>query len=187
MAPQEDVRHEPVRTDDGPPGAAWWDGRRHDTIREGVVAGAIGATAVALWFLVVDALAGAPLYTPSVLGDAVTAVLWPEQNPSPIQNILLYTIVHYLAFALIGIVTVAIVHGSQRQPAMLAGLLMLFVAFEVAIYGFTYLLSLWAPLQDIAWYQIGIANLLAAFLMGRWLWRRHPELTSRLNEVLSGL
>jgi hypothetical protein len=187
MVPRDEARREPIRTDDGSRATSTRNAIRHDTLREGVVAGAIGATVVALWFLVVDAFGGAPLYTPSVLGEAVTTVLWPDQNPSPIQTVLLYTILHYVAFALIGVVAVAFVHGSAHQPAMLAGLMMLFVAFEVGFYGFTYLLSLWAPLQEIAWYQIGIANLLAACLMGRWLWRRHPELTSRLNEVLSGL
>ena len=69
---------------------------------------------------------------------------------------------------------------------MLAGLLMLFVAFQVAFYGFTYVLSLWAPLQEISWYHAGIANLIAAVLMGRYLLRRHPEIPERLDEVLQG-
>lgn len=158
----------------------------HGTIREGVVAGAIGATGVAIWFLVVDSIAGQPLYTPAVLGEAVTSVLWPEQQPGFLLNAAVYTVVHYAAFALIGIVVVAIVHGSRLQPAILAGLLILFVAFEVGFYGLTYVLSLWAPLEGIAWYQVGAANLLAALLMGGYLWQRHPEVTRQLDEVLSG-
>lgn len=158
----------------------------HDTLREGLVAGAIGATGVAIWFLIIDMIAGQPLYTPATLGDAVTFILWPEQDPGFVLNAVLYTIVHYTVFFLIGIIVVAILHGSHRQPAMLAGLLILFVAFEVAFYGFTYFLSIWAPLERIAWYQVGAANLLAALLMGGYLWQRHPEIAHRLDEVLSG-
>src|SRR5829696_8819304 len=38
--------------------------RKHNVAREGIIAGVIGATSVALWFFVVDAVAGHPLATP---------------------------------------------------------------------------------------------------------------------------
>lgn len=160
--------------------------RAHGTVREGVIAGVLGGTAVALYFLVVDAIAGRLLYTPSVLGGAITSILWPAENPSQLQHVLLFTIIHYLAFAAIGVAATAMIHGSVRHAPMLAGLMILFVAFEVAFYGFTYVISLWTPMQEIPWYHAGIANLIAAFLMGRYLWSRHPEITARLDEVLQG-
>lgn len=160
--------------------------RAHGTIREGVIAGVLGGTAVALYFLVIDAIGGRLLYTPTVLGGAITSILWPAENPSPLQNVILFTIIHYLAFFAFGVATTAMIHGSARHPPMLAGLLMLFVAFEVAFYGFTYVISLWTPMQEIPWYHAGIANLIAAFLMGQYLWRRHPEITQRLDQVLQG-
>lgn len=158
----------------------------HGTVREGIIAGAIGAVGVAIWFLILDTIAGQPLYTPAALGEAFTSVLWPEQDPGFLLNAALYTVFHFVAFGVVGIIVVAIVHGSRRQPAILAGLLILFVAFEVGFYGLTYVLSLWAPLEGIAWYQVGAANLLAAVLMGRYLWQRHPEVSRQLDEVLSG-
>ena len=158
----------------------------HGTVREGVIAGVIAGTAVALYFLVVDAIAGRLLYTPSVLGGAITTILWPAENPSPLQNVILFTIIHYLAFAALGIAATAMIHGSAQHPPMLAGLMILFVAFEVAFYGFTYFVSLWAPMQEVSWYHAAIANLIAAFLMGQYLWRRHPEISGRLDEVLQG-
>ena len=54
------------------------------------------------------------------------------------------------------------------------------------VYGFVLVLQLSTPLEGIAWYQVGAANLVAAGLMGRYLWMKHPELTHRLNESLSG-
>ena len=40
-------------------------------LRDGVIAGLIGAAAVALWFLVFDIARGRPLLTPALLGGAV--------------------------------------------------------------------------------------------------------------------
>ncbi len=40
-------------------------------VREGLVAGLLGAGAVAVWFLLIDAITGRPLYTPAVLGSVV--------------------------------------------------------------------------------------------------------------------
>src|SRR5882724_10678024 len=45
-----------------------------DTARlyqEGMIAGVIGAIAVAVWFLLLDTAAGHPFYTPTVLGTAI--------------------------------------------------------------------------------------------------------------------
>src|SRR5262245_14707851 len=39
--------------------------------QDGIVAGVIGAAAIALWFLIVDTFNGRPLYTPTVLGTAL--------------------------------------------------------------------------------------------------------------------
>ena len=51
--------------------------RRLGVIREGILTGIIGATAVAVWFLIVDTINGHPLYTPRALGAAVFGVLGP--------------------------------------------------------------------------------------------------------------
>lgn len=160
--------------------------RRHGTVREGLVAGALGATGVALWFLVVDSVAGRPFYTPSILGGAITGLLWPGRIADTLQLVAIYTIFHFAVFFVVGVAATAIVHASAAQPAILAGLLILFVAFEAGFYFFTYALSLWAPLQDIAWYQIGAANVVAALLMGGYLWREHPRVMRQMNQVLSG-
>lgn len=159
---------------------------RHGTLREGIIAGALGATGVAIWFLIVDTIGGQPFFTPRVLGEAVKSIVAPEAAMSPMAIIALYTAFHYAVFLLAGIAIVALVHGSQRQPAMLSGVVMLFVAFEVAFYAYVAMLQLATPLQEIAWYQIGAANFVAAALMGRYLWATHPGLTARFNESLSG-
>lgn len=159
---------------------------RHGTVREGLIAGALGATGVAAWFLIVDTIAGQPFLTPRVLGEAVQSVVAPDTVASAGVIVALYTVFHYAMFFVAGIVAVAVVHASARQPALLAGMMILFVAFEVEFYGFVLMLQVATRLEGIAWYQVGAANLVAAALMGRYLWMRHPELTHRLNESLSG-
>jgi hypothetical protein len=159
---------------------------RHETVREGIITGALGATGVAVWFLLVDAVSGQAFFTPLVLGEAVKGIVAPDQALSAFVIVALYTVFHYAVFLVAGIAIVALVHGSERQPAMLAGVVILFIAFEVAFYGFVAVLQLATRLEQIAWYQVGAANFVAAALMGRYLWTRHPELTARFDESLSG-
>ena len=159
---------------------------RHGTIREGLIAGVLGATGVAVWFLIVDMIAGQPFFTPRVLGEGVKSVVAPDNVASPLVIVALYTVFHYAVFILAGIAVVAMVHASAKQVQLLAGVMILFVAFEVAFYGYVAMLQLATSLEGIAWYQVGAANLVAAALMGRYLWMRHPELTQQLNESLSG-
>ena len=158
----------------------------HGTIREGVIAGALGATGVAAWFLIVDTIASQPFFTPRVLGEAVMSIVAPDSFASPFVVVALYTVFHYAAFIVAGIAIMGLVHGSERHIGLLAGMVILFVALEVLFYGFVLMLQLATRLEGIAWYQVGAANLVAALLMGRYLWMKHPELTHRLNESLSG-
>jgi uncharacterized membrane protein len=168
------------------------DGRR-SIIREGIVAGALGATAVALWFLLLDMLAGRPLQTPEVLGRGLLGIFGRERagivdsgGDSVLLVVAVYTLFHYVAFILVGILAAAIVRAGERQPSVLAGALILFVAIEVGFYGITALLAQTDALGNLAWYQIGLANLLAAVVMGVYLWRANPALAQRLDYALGG-
>ena len=53
---------------------------RHNAAREGLIAGVLGATSVALWFLILDVLAGRPQRLPA-LGRAAR----PRRRPKPGQ------------------------------------------------------------------------------------------------------
>lgn len=159
--------------------------REHNVFREGFIAGVIGATAVALWFLVVDLVAAHPFYTPEILGRSVMSILGPDRGDSTLLVVTVYTLFHYAAFIVAGIIATAIIHAGRQQSAVLAGALILFVAFEIGFYGFTALLSE-SALGDLAWYQIGAANLIATILMGAYLWRIHPTLGRRLDFALGG-
>ena len=159
---------------------------RHNAAREGLIAGVLGATSVALWFLILDVLAGRPFHTPAILGTALLGVLGPAGSEGTTTRVIVYTIFHYGVFILAGIVLTAVVHRAAVESSVLAGFLILFVAFEIGFYGFTALLSQQELLGDLAWYQIGIGNLLAAGAMGTYLWRTHPDLGSEFAHALGG-
>jgi hypothetical protein len=156
----------------------------HSIVREGLMAGFLGATAVAVWFFVVDLIGGRPLFTPNVLGEGLLSVFGRSPEPRAL-NIIGYTIFHYAAFTLVGMLAVVLVHAGERIPSVLAGSMILFVAIELGFYGLVALLQQ-TVLGNFAWYQILAGNLLAALLMGTYLWRSHPAMREGLVRALEG-
>jgi hypothetical protein len=157
---------------------------KHSIVREGLIAGFLGATAVAIWFFVVDLIGGHPLFTPNTLGEGLLSVFGRSPEPQAV-NIIGYTIFHYAAFTLVGMLAVVLVHQGERTPSVLAGSMILFVAIELGFYGLVALLQQ-TVLGNLAWYQILAGNLLAAVLMGTYLWRSHPAMREGLVRALEG-
>ncbi len=146
--------------------------------QEGMIAGLIGAATVALWFLVVDAAAGRPLYTPTVLGSALF-----RRGAAPLAEVLpdlemvgMFTWVHGLVFLAIGGVVAWLLAYVERHPSAGFGILMLFVFFE---FGFVAAAMVFAEpvLHALAWPAVLVANMLAAAAMGGYFWVRHRNLS----------
>jgi hypothetical protein len=156
----------------------------HSIVREGLIAGVLGATAVAVWFFVVDLVGGRLLFTPNVLGEGLLSVFGRSPEPEAV-NIIAYTIFHYAAFTLVGMLAVVLVHAGERSPSVLAGSMILLVAIELGFYGLVALLQQ-TVLGNFAWYQILAGNVLAAVLMGTYLWRAHPAMRKGLVSALEG-
>jgi hypothetical protein len=160
----------------------------HNSTREGILAGFLGATAIAVWFLIVDVISGHPLYTPDLLGRGLISILGkpPAMPDTTVVHVFAYTLFHYVAFALVGVIVAIIVHQSAKTPAILAGFLILFVMFEAGAYGLAGLFTQSSEFGGLAWYQILVANLLAAGLMGWFMWVRHPGLKRDIGTALRG-
>ena len=154
-------------------------------VREGITAGILGASAVAIWFLIVDSAAGQPLSTPAVLGQTLFRIIDSKSNASEAAYVAGYTVFHYLAFIALGLAASYIAGLTERVPSALAGLAILFVVFQLAFYGATAILAS-SLLGSIGWWSIGIANLLAAASMGRYLYRHHRGMGRALDYALSG-
>ncbi len=152
-------------------------------IREGFVAGMIGAAVVAIWFLGYDTFRSQPLRTPALLGAAVFQGL---TDPGALQInvgvILGYTVLHGLAFAVFGIVAAFLLAAAERQPVLLLGLFMLFAAFEVFFFGLVMILGQ-SLLGALVWWAIFVANLIAAAGMLVYFFLGHRALGRRLLET----
>ena len=66
---------------------------RHNSIREGVYAGFIGATAIVVWFAIIDIVSGMPFHTPGILGAGLISVLGkPPMMPDTVAfHVFIYT------------------------------------------------------------------------------------------------
>jgi hypothetical protein len=159
----------------------------HNTVREGIVAGALGAIGVAVWFLIVDLIATELFFTPTRLGMAVGRVFGiTPMAESPIVAVVAYTVLHFIGFAIVGIIATSIVHASRTQPSLLAGAFLAFVAAQALFYGFIALLHATELLEHLTWVLIAIGNVIGAVLVGWKLWRDHPGLGKGFDTALGG-
>lgn len=162
-------------------GRSWREAlAEHRVAREGIVAGLLGAVAVAAWFFVIDLVLGRMLYTPGALGSALFHGV---TSPTAVQigagTVLGYTALHFAGFVIMGLVFAVLVARAEASPPLLMGLALLFVTFETLLLGLVAIVAAWL-LEVLAWWSIGVGNLIAAGVMATYLWRRHPRLR---NEV----
>jgi hypothetical protein len=132
-----------------------------------IAAGVVGAAIVAVFFLVVDALEGRPLATPTALG---TTIFQDEpfslDRPVDLLMVAGYSAVHLGSFIGLTLIPAAILFGRKTRPPThllaTAGLaIVLFAATTLVAFGF-YLASgasLWTELGEA---MVTGANLLAA-------------------------
>lgn len=158
--------------------------RPRPLVRQGVIAGVIGATVIAVWFFLVDLVAGRPLFTPATLGRGLLSIFLPRAEASTALLVAGYTVFHYAAFVLLGLAAVTIVSAARREPSILFGFLILFAAMEVGFYAFASLLQQATPLGTLAWYNVMVGNLLAVAAMGVYLVRAHPALRDQFRRSL---
>ncbi|HUR94888.1 MAG TPA: hypothetical protein VMY76_09920 [Gemmatimonadales bacterium] len=159
---------------------------RHSVIGEGTDVGLIGGMAVAVWFLLLDSLAGHPFQTPSLLGQTVLlGDRAPETGQIAFGAILIYTAFHFIVFALVGMGLVALVHWAIENPVVRYALLPVFLVFEVMFYGF---LSIFSERTHelFPFWAVVSANTLAAVCMAAYLWRRHPAFRQSIHDTPLG-
>lgn len=149
-------------------------------LREGLIAGLIGAAAVAFWFLLVDVVAGTPFFTPAMLGSAV---FWGLRDPAAVeitfQAVIGYTMLHVVAFGLVGMLAALFAAMVESFPSTLFLVVVFFVLFEL---GFYIVVAIMAQplLGALAWSNVAVGNLIAAGGMGFYLWKAHPRIREEL-------
>ena len=165
------------------PGESWAEKlASHRIVREGLIAGLIGAGIVALWFFIIDAVAGRLFFTPAALGSAL---FYGASHAAQVRidaiTILGYTFLHVAAFLVAGMIAAALAVEAEAHPPLLLAFVLLFVTFETLFIGLIALIASWL-LNAIAWWTIAVANILAAVAVGIYLWREHPALRRLLSD-----
>ena len=160
--------------------------QEHSTFREGVVTGVIGAVIVALWYFIVDTAGGQPLHTPNVLGKIFfRGDLTPGVRQIVPQMVLGFTVVHFIAFALVGMGLTLLVHLAARNIALRMGVWIgLVVAFGLYA-GLTYMLGT-ATGERLSPWPVVTGSLLGVLGMAGYLWRRHPRLRRSFDQAPLG-
>jgi hypothetical protein len=159
----------------------WWETLgANRVVREGIITGLIGAAVVSGWFFLFDLLRGRPFFTPGALGSALFLGSSTVQSVSVSPGTVIgYTVMHVIAFAVTGFLAAAIVTAADETPSLILGAVMFFAAFEALFMG---LLAMVAEflLGALAWWTIAVGNVLAAVVMGWYLWMHHPKLRAAL-------
>jgi hypothetical protein len=128
---------------------------KHDSLREGATLGFVVATATWVWVALVDAIAGEPFRTFTVLGGIAS-----------------FTVVHYLLNAAYALAIVSLIHGAVRQPSLLFAVGFGFLMMEFAFAMATVMLS--HVLGELAWARILGGSLVGAVIAIVILSRSHP-------------
>ncbi|HEY3064313.1 MAG TPA: hypothetical protein VGL09_00855 [Methylomirabilota bacterium] len=160
---------------------------QRSVLREGVVAGIIGAAAVAVWFLIFDVARGRPFLTPALLGSAVFyGVNTPADVQVAVAPIVGYTILHGLAFIAFGVIAASVMALSEREPALFIAFVILFACFETFFFGVVGALGK-SMVGLLVWWAVLIGNLLASVAMLWYLLRLHRALPRSLVGGFAGV
>lgn len=158
----------------------------HSLAREATDAGFLGAVAVFFFFLLLDSIAGQPLRTQNLLGQALIYGDPLSRPELDFVAIVAYSVLHLLLFVLLGFVIVGLVHLAIRQPTLLFALFLGFVMFEVLFAGFAYMLVQAIHIGAAAWWALVTGNLVAILVMGAYLKRSHRIIDRWLARVPLG-
>ena len=125
-------------------------------MREGATLGLGVATSTWLWVAVVDAVAGEPFRTFTVLGGVAA-----------------FTVVHYLLNLIYGVVLVSGIRGTAREPTLMMAIVFGFLMVEFA---FAFLSAVFSSLGlgNLAWLRLFAGSLVGALVAVAVLSRRHP-------------
>lgn len=143
----------------------------NELIAHGVVGGLLAGLVVALWFLVVDSIAGQPFRTPAVLASALTRH---EMAAPTFRMVAIYSLVHFGVFAFLGAAVAAAITALRTPPRLVFGVIFGLVAQELVFYTGLFLSG--APgVKLVPWQHVIAANVLSGFVLMAYLHRAGRE------------
>jgi hypothetical protein len=143
-------------------------------LREGVIAGLLGATTIGLWTFAVDAVTSRSGVTPALIGAWLFRVFGRGFGGHGFgTHVATFLVALLLGVSVIGIATSYAYNAAERKPSFLFGLAMLLLVLELVLLTITALAAQSELFGWRAWIYGLIGNMGGAFAMGRYLWRRH--------------
>jgi hypothetical protein len=127
------------------------------TLVRGLLAGAVGATVLAVWFLAIDTVQARPFYTPGFLANVLSGA--DVDDPSG-ALIAVYTLFHYTAFCVVGMAVAWLMSKVGAFSPILLGLVLGFVLFDLVFYLSVAVTGV-DVVQELGWPQVLFGNLLA--------------------------
>ncbi|HTI03950.1 MAG TPA: hypothetical protein VL549_01425 [Gemmatimonadales bacterium] len=141
--------------------------------KRGAVAGLLGAGVAALWFLLLDVIAGHPVRTPAAIGSAL--LFGRSTIDSSAAVVLAYYGFHFAAFLVAGLLFTWITERIERRPSfMFFALLFVILGEAVALANLT--TSAQWGLGSLGVWSVTIANVLSIAVMAWYIWSTHPRL-----------
>ena len=142
-----------------------------EILGDGTMAGVIGASAIALFFLLVDTVRREALFTPSVMASALLRGAPPSDTASvDLSMVAAYSIVHGAAFVAVGILAA---WATALRRASVATFTLTIAIFGVLELGFLFSCVAIDPglLEAVGVAPATVGNLLAAVGMAAYLHR----------------
>jgi hypothetical protein len=146
-------------------------------LREGLVAGVLGATSIVVWGLAVDALNDRAGVTFALLGAWIYEALGGSPGGrSFATHVATWVITVYVVVIAVSIVTSYMYNKAEQKPSIILGLIAVVAVLELGLISATALASQTSTFGSWVWLHGLIGNAIGAFAIGRYLWRRHhPE------------
>ena len=154
----------------------------HSTVREGLFVGLLGGGAVALWWFLVDVVAGSPFATPNGLGQIFIEGDSPAAAALDPGAIAAYTVVHFALFVVLGLALERLVHLVSERWELRMGLWIGIVVAAAGLIFATYALSRFTGYALPWWATVGGA-VVGVGTMLTTSWSRHPLLRRSLRQV----
>lgn len=149
-------------------------------VADGAIAGLIGGLVIAAWFFVFDTARGRPLETPAILAAALLhGVRQPVLTGAAWTLVAEYSVVHFLAFAIIGIIGALLLNAAKDHPELFGTLLIFTIAFEVFFIALIVMLGPAAQAAVSIWKGM-VGNLMATAAMLAYFFWREPVLAENI-------
>ena len=134
-------------------------------VSRGVIAGVIGATALAFWFLVIDGSRGEPFRTPGFLGGALLGIDALEPTFGPV---ILYSFFHYATFIGVGVGVSWLLSKMHATPNIFSGLALGFGLFDLVFYTSLTVTGV-DVIGEFGWAPVLMGNLIAGISLVSYL------------------